>query len=1087
MGSMTQRLRPRLLALASRARLTAVARQLAAALGAVGGAIFTLVLLDGVAPLPAGVRLAALVCLAVLAGLLSWRVARATRAICPEAIARRIELLTGRSDNAVINACQFEQQQALGTLPASATVWLSPTADLATQAVAQAPVAPLLALGPTLRLIAAALAVAALASVGWRLWPDHAAHGLARLALPLADLPPLGAAVVAVDPQALTVVRDGATVLVRVQARPANGRGVALPAPELRVADGLEPLAAESDAGRALALTGAGPGLWRGALPDLHRALTLRAWCAGTATPALRVEVLPPPRLTTSRFTVDGPAYTGIHAEVRPGPPAAATVLPGAALTLALATDQQLTAVRWILPEGAVDLIAKDGVWGGSAKPQQAGPYSIVVPASAGIAEQVLVRGELRIEADHPPEATLGGDDRNRFVDPGQQLTLPVTGGDDHGLADLVVQVREASEGSAPQPVQAWTYLGPPGPKEAAETLRLTLDPARYRPGRAYVFTAQARDRLPPQGQVGTSAPLVLRLRAVADLTLPSGDPRSAAFELLRRCIGEQTKARASAGNLLANLAEVRLHHAFSAQTEAAAKSQDAALIAGTRTVEAFAKIREATVLALLKPLVDPAMVQLRDGFTALTDTPQTAEQLTSATVRQDDLIARLTALLGSIAADARAKPPAPAVAGTPQQEADRHRGEELKKDLERFLDDQKRILERSRTLADRGGADLTADEDKIAGELSRSEKEWAKMLDEKLTDFAKNPPQDFSDASLATETNAVWQDVKLAADALDGKKIELAVPREQSGLENAEKLVNNLEKWLMDSPDKIKWEMEDAPASADVPLAELPKELEDIVGDLLDKAEEMTPDVQDASSAWMDSIDKGAGWGTGDGPISNMSAKGVTGNVLPNANEVGGRSGEGRNGRSNGQMVQDSAVGKGGQETPTRLSNTPFEQGSVKDSSKESGGGASGGGKLSGFDAEGLRGPAPPPQLKQAMARLAGKQQELRQKAEVVATGLRARRMPSGAVESAVAALDEAAEAAKRFDAPRLRQVHARILDDLGAARRDLADASSVRRDRSTLGERARAAAAAGADEPVPAGYEDMAGRYFQALAGAK
>ena len=35
-------------------------------------------------------------------------------------------------------------------------------------------------------------------------------------------------------------------------------------------------------------------------------------------------------------------------------------------------------------------------------------------------------------------------------------------------------------------------------------------------------------------------------------------------------------------------------------------------------------------------------------------------------------------------------------------------------------------------------------------------------------------------------------------------------------------------------------------------------------------------------------------GWSAGDGPISDMSAKGVTGNLLPNQNEVGGRSGEG-------------------------------------------------------------------------------------------------------------------------------------------------------------------------------------------------
>jgi len=35
--------------------------------------------------------------------------------------------------------------------------------------------------------------------------------------------------------------------------------------------------------------------------------------------------------------------------------------------------------------------------------------------------------------------------------------------------------------------------------------------------------------------------------------------------------------------------------------------------------------------------------------------------------------------------------------------------------------------------------------------------------------------------------------------------------------------------------------------------------------------------------------MDKGIGWNAADGPIADMSAKGVTGNALPNDNEMGG------------------------------------------------------------------------------------------------------------------------------------------------------------------------------------------------------
>ena len=128
--------------------------------------------------------------------------------------------------------------------------------------------------------------------------------------------------------------------------------------------------------------------------------------------------------------------------------------------------------------------------------------------------------------------------------------------------------------------------------------------------------------------------------------------------------------------------------------------------------------------------------------------------------------------------------------------------------------------------------------------------------------------------------------------------------------------------------------------------------------------------------------MDKGVGWDATDGPIADMSAKGVTGNTLPNNNEMAGRSGEGRSGKSQGEFVGDTAKGKGGRNTPTRLDPTPFAAGQIKDDSKDPTGGATGGGKLSGQGGQGLEGPVGPKQ-KQEMQRLAQKQAQLRNDAE--------------------------------------------------------------------------------------------------------
>ena len=163
--------------------------------------------------------------------------------------------------------------------------------------------------------------------------------------------------------------------------------------------------------------------------------------------------------------------------------------------------------------------------------------------------------------------------------------------------------------------------------------------------------------------------------------------------------------------------------------------------------------------------------------------------------------------------------------------------------------------------------------------------------------------------------------------------------------------MTTNIEKWLPDTPDRERWSQEE-PLTDDMkeaPMAELPKEMEDIVGKLMEDEEDLFNEMEDASSSWADSLDKGAGWDAMDGPISNNSARGVTGNRLPNTSEIAGRSGEGRQGKSSGEFVGDTAVGKGGRNTPSRLTPDAFVKGQVKDYSKDAVGGATGGGKESG------------------------------------------------------------------------------------------------------------------------------------------
>lgn len=305
-----------------------------------------------------------------------------------------------------------------------------------------------------------------------------------------------------------------------------------------------------------------------------------------------------------------------------------------------------------------------------------------------------------------------------------------------------------------------------------------------------------------------------------------------------------------------------------------------------------------------------------------------------------------------------------------------------LNEALKEYMAEQKRILDQTANLAKKPVDNFDDDDKKKLDELAMSQEKLDAFMLTKVRDLSAQAEQDMSNAALLKELLEVYSEVTMAKDALKKGAVEIAVAAEEMALELASALSANLEKWLVDTPDKTKWTQEDMLQKTDVPMVELPKELEDMIGELMEQQEDIMEEAEDTAANWTDSLDKGAGWDAADGPIANMSAKGVTGNQLPNNNDMGGRSGEGRSGRSQGEFVEETASGKGGRNTPTRLDPTPFQQGQITDTSKDPVGGATGGGKMSGQGGAGLEGPVPPA-MKEQMQRLAQKQAELRNTAE--------------------------------------------------------------------------------------------------------
>jgi hypothetical protein len=465
----------------------------------------------------------------------------------------------------------------------------------------------------------------------------------------------------------------------------------------------------------------------------------------------------------------------------------------------------------------------------------------------------------------------------------------------------------------------------------------------------------------------------------------------------------------------------------------------------------------------------------------------QAAERGEPLVALQDQIIEALRKLLElarRAASATLAEMPDRAGGDLPDDTLEKLRG--LDEKLREFIEQQRRVIDATESLAKKPVEDFTEEEEQLLKELAAAEDEWSRFMEEVHSDFSKLPEQDFANPSLLQELVEIQTELEMAEGALTKKAAEIAVPLEQLGAEMAEELVSNMEKWLPDTPDRERWSQEEplSDEMQEAPMAELPGELEDLVGELMEEEEDLFDEMEDISSSWADSIDKGAGWDAMDGPISNMSAKGVTGNRLPNTSEIGGRSGEGRQGKASGEFVGDTAVGKGGRKTPSRLAPDPFVKGQVKDYSKDPVGGATGGGKESGIGGEGLEGPVPSHRQRE-LDRLASKQADLRNKADKVDVKFQVLNYHHTDLEKLIqmmAAVERDLRGGRYQSALRRRDV---VLKGLGSIKTYLEGEFEVRRDLTTnLPEDIQKEILGSMEEASPAGWEELNRRYFQRLA---
>ncbi len=426
----------------------------------------------------------------------------------------------------------------------------------------------------------------------------------------------------------------------------------------------------------------------------------------------------------------------------------------------------------------------------------------------------------------------------------------------------------------------------------------------------------------------------------------------------------------------------------------------------------------------------------------------------------------------------------------------DEHNSEEKKeKEKEKILDTLDDILQKQKDLIPPTEDLLEIPEEQRIieqeEELQRLAQAENRLLDEikDFNEYLKNlSPQKFDNPSLVDEWNEIIENVERAEESLIGNAVEIALESEEAAVWSIEQLEerieSELESWLPDKPDRTKWNLEDAPEDVidDISMVDLPEELEDLIGELIEDEEDVTEETEDLSSNWA-SADLEEGWDVMDGQISNYSAKGKTGNTLPESTEARGRSGEGRTGKSGGEFVEKYAQHKDDRQTPARMRDEPFEDAVVEELDNKPPSESTGGGKKSGMGPEGFTG-KPPLMLQEKLNRLSQKQSEIRDKAEKLDRVLNSLYLSPKELVESIRVMEQIEEELTKAQLDKVVEKQRKVISNFNTLQRAVTDPvqSLVEQKKTNLEKHEPVATMQ--DQQFPEQYAEALNLYFRSIA---
>lgn len=814
-------------------------------------------------------------------------------------------------------------------------------------------------------------------------------------------------------------------------------------------------------------------------------------------SPTFRVAVVKPPRIEKINVTYTLPPYTAQPPRTVADSGGEIAGPAGTNVVLEVKTSKPLQKATLTTKEGEVVAFDKHGddatwvcsfvIWGRNAKQ---------VPGIDGRLIHALTTYRLRLldtdgyenneplwraiaqTRDQAPIVALVGPGDKLSVKAGAVVNLSVEARDDYGL-DMVRLVHRVNNAEAVRELAKFPHDNAPVLK-TSDYYKWDLNSGGFKAGDRLEYWAEALDRNNVTGPgKGESRHFVLEVANPAD-TLVRMDLNVVDYvQVLKLLLKLQQENRVDTAEAKPFDVLVKRQALLRAKTRALARAMQKDGLPLRTMVDALDK--------LVPGLMAEALKLLESGRDSKRQALANDFRQRSLPV-QDKIIAELKAMLERLQRNEETKK---VLKKIEKKDKETHKAltgvlNQIIEDLDALLKDQTELAGKFERLPKKPDAikdELLKNLDKLEDIAKRGKDKWAKGGVNELTKLGEGFVDDFQ---LRKDVNTIFEEIERAEKRAKAEKIEVSL--EDMGVSLATKMKEDLEMWMPDSPDAVKWVMEEPLGKKPIKVPEmpLPKALEDLIGDLLQKADEFDEDADDVTSGWADNLDQ-AGWGVSDGPISTFSAKGKTGNDLPNNMELSGRSGDGRRGKSSGQMVGDTARALPGRKTPARVGNEKYEPGRLKQEGQDDPNGATGGGKKAGAGRRGLQGGTPPDPVRN-IGRLSAKQADLREKAEKVAKKLDTAGVSTTRLNESIELMKSVEKdlADHRYaDAARKRREAMRKLRSAFAGM-DQATAAQIHQARN-LPPQMRRELLQSADQGYPPGYEGLLKSYYKALSTAE